>query len=110
MDRKGTHAAVTAKISVGRALLMKPAERAKMVVKAWIKTSLCIGVVVKYRPYIGPTRRFDATKIVTILAAAEMDRSLNRAMPSFPSRVGSFGEDGILNYQTLVPDQPSCFI
>jgi hypothetical protein len=80
LDREGTHAAVTARISVGRALLMKPAERANTVVKTWIKASLCSGVVVKYRPYIGPTRRFEATRIVTILAAAEMDRSLNRAM------------------------------
>lgn len=72
--------AVAVKISVGRALLMKPAQSAKTVVKAWIKASLCSGSFTKYRLYIGPTSRLEATRAVTILAAVEMGLSLNRAM------------------------------
>lgn len=104
-----TYAAVTANSSARLALVMKPAQSAKMVVKTWIRPSLCSGVSAKYKPYIDPTSRLAATRMVMSFAAVEMDFSSNRPMWSAPSRVGIF-----CDCQKLVGRFPSvvfcCFL
>lgn len=54
------------------ALVMKPVQSAKMVVKTWIRPSLCSGVSAKYKPYIDLTSRFAAARMVMSLAAVVM--------------------------------------